>query len=107
MVESIVFLGVTTASFCLSGGLSDGAFLGANPIIILDLNRNAYKIVQQYQIWRLFTAIFIHVGFSHWIMNMITQIVFGSWLEAMVGFRLAAYTYFVSGIGANIFAATC
>jgi len=53
------------------------------------------------------TAIFIHTGFSHWIMNMITQVVFGSWLEAMVGWRLTAYTYFVAGIGANIFAAAC
>merc|ERR1719453_869740 len=38
---------------------------------------------------------------------MLTQIIFGSWLEAMVGFRYTAMTYFVSGIFANIFAAVC
>lgn len=36
-------------------------------------------------------------------MNIITQLLFGSWLEAMVGFRMTVYTYFISGISANIF----
>ena len=58
---------------------------------------NPYKIVHSYQIWRPATAVIFHVGFSDWAMNMLTQIIFGSWLEAMVGFNLTAFTYIASG----------
>jgi len=45
LIESAVFLAVTTASFFLDGGLENLYFLGANPKIVLELDRNPAKIV--------------------------------------------------------------
>jgi len=49
----------------------------------------------------------LHVGFSHIIFNLISQIIFGSTLELMVGFKHTAALYFMSGIGGNMFSAFC
>ena len=44
-----------------------------------------------------------HVGFTHITSNLITQLLFGSWLEGMVGFKHTAAAYIASGLGGNIF----
>ena len=53
------------------------------------------------------TPLLIHVGFSHIVFNLITQVIFGSLLEQMVGFKHMAALYIVSGIGGNLFSAMC
>ena len=96
IVDAGVFLAQTIMSIIL-GGFNTMTFLGCNPKILDEFARSPSKIVYNYQIYRLITPMVLHNGFSHWIMNMLTQIIFGSWLEAMVGFRYTAMTYFVSG----------
>ena len=63
--------------------------------------------MQQGQIWRFITPVFLHVGFSHVIFNCITQLLFGSMLEGMIGFKQTAAIYIASGIGGNLFSAVC
>lgn len=53
--------------------------------------------------WRFVTPIFIHIGFSHIIFNIITQVIFGSLLELMIGFKQMAAVYIVSGFGGILF----
>ena len=57
----------------------------------------------KFQIWRLFTPIFLHVGFNHMVFNITSTLVFGSLLEQMIGFKQMAAVYFISGIGGNLF----
>ena len=96
LVDSLVMVATVIGSFAI-GGLNNSNFLGTNNDIIDIFDRDVPKITQKYQIYRLLTAVLLHTGFSHYVMNMLTQIIFGSWLEAMIGFRLTAMTYVVSG----------
>jgi len=96
LADSLIFLACVIASFA-KGGLNDGMFLGINSDIIDVFDRDPYKITQKYQVYRLATAVLLHTGFSHWVMNMLTQVIFGSWLEAMIGYRMTALTYLVAG----------
>ena len=49
----------------------------------------------------------LHVGFDHYAMNMISQIIFGGMLEGMVGFVPTCLVYIISGIGGNLFSSAC
>ena len=69
-VETVIFIGVTLASFFM--GVNTHYFLGANRKIVDKLQRDPDRIVNDYEVWRLMTAVFIQTGFSHWIMNMVT-----------------------------------
>jgi membrane associated rhomboid family serine protease len=84
LTETAVFITAAIVSI-VTGGLEEKIFLGANKTVLNNLDRYPYGIVHSYQIWRLATCVVLHTGFSHWLMNMFTQIIFGSWLEAMVG----------------------
>lgn len=57
------------------------------------------------QVWRLVTAIFLHGSMSHLISNLFALIMFGIFLEGIVGSRKFLYIFFVTGIGANIVSA--
>mmetsp|Transcript_8931 Transcript_8931/g.15128 ORF Transcript_8931/g.15128 Transcript_8931/m.15128 type:complete len:174 (+) Transcript_8931:347-868(+) len=81
--------------------------MGPDSSILQKFNKNPYKIADNFQIYRLVTPIVIHTGFNHLISNLATQLIFGSWLEGMVGFNHTMATYIVSGIGGNIFSAYC
>lgn len=87
--------------------MPNDVFLGVGIDILNTFNKDPKKIVQSYQVWRVATPIFLHVGFSHMAMNFISQLIFGSLLEGMVGFFHTCLLYFASGIGANIFSSVC
>ena len=80
-----------------SEGLADDVFLGMNKNITSKFDKDPRKIVLHYQLWRVVTPIFLHVGFSHMAMNLISQLIFGSLLEGMVGFFHTFAVYFASG----------
>ena len=62
-------------------------------------------LIAQGQVWRLFTAMFLHVGFLHLVLNLYSQLIVGIETERTLGpFRLA-FVYFVSGIGGNALSA--
>lgn len=101
-ITLITFVDIMTFLVCVGATLisfsfSNEAFLGIPSDVLKNFNKDGDKIVNSWQIWRLVTPIFLHKGFNHIIMNVITQLLFGSWLEAMVGFKWTVYTYFVSG----------
>lgn len=56
--------------------------------------------------WRLVTAMFLHTGFTHIILNIVAQLIFGSILESMIGFTQIACVYLASGIGGNLFSSS-
>lgn len=50
------------------------------------------------QSFRFFTAIFLHAGVVHILMNLITHFQFGSEIERRLGFIRFAILYFITGI---------
>ena len=56
------------------------------------------------QVWRFFTAIFLHGGLAHLILNLFALILFGSILESLIGGRRFLFTFFATGVLANLVA---
>ncbi len=63
---------------------------------------SALTIIEELQIWRLFTAMFLHAGFEHIFGNMIILVLMGERLERVVGGLRYVILYLISGVIANI-----
>lgn len=56
------------------------------------------------QIWRLFTAMFMHANVLHIFSNMLGLFLFGATLEGIFSRKWFLATYFISGLLGNLFA---
>ncbi|MEK6927467.1 MAG: rhomboid family intramembrane serine protease [Nanoarchaeota archaeon] len=54
------------------------------------------------EVWRFVTAIFLHGGFSHLLLNMFAMLMFGMMLEHTIGTKKYLLVFFLTGILANI-----
>ena len=52
--------------------------------------------------WRLFTAMFLHVGFMHLLFNGIGLLIFGRMLERIFGHYRFATIYFLAGLSGSV-----
>jgi membrane associated rhomboid family serine protease len=52
--------------------------------------------------WRFLTAIFLHGGFGHLVLNIFALAFFGSVLERFIGSRRFLVVFFITGILANL-----
>ena len=59
-------------------------------------------LVRAGQWWRFITPIFIHIGWTHFILNMITLYFMGALMEQIYGHVRFALLYLLSGILGNI-----
>ena len=64
-------------------------------ITYLDINNGDY--------WRLFSAIFVHVGAGHLAVNCLSLLIMGGLLEKMVGHSRFSFIYIGSGISGSSF----
>lgn len=53
------------------------------------------------QLWRLFTPIFIHIGWGHFLMNTATLFFIGRQIETIFGWQRFTAIYLLSGIFGN------
>lgn len=67
-------------------------------MILINLN-----VVNQLELWRLFTSMFIHADFSHLFSNMFGLLLFGSYVEQVFHKIYYSIIYFISGIVGNVF----
>ena len=59
-------------------------------------------LVQQGQVWRFLTAMFLHSGIAHLLNNMLTLYVLGTMVEPVFGRAKYLLTYFAGGLAGNI-----
>ena len=55
------------------------------------------------QIWRLFSAIFVHIGWEHFIVNMLSLYYLGRQVEEIFGSKKFCFLYLLSGMMGNLF----
>ena len=109
IVDALVFVAafvIACANPDLTPSLSAYTFLGPNTRFFRQVDKWPIKM-HEGQIWRFFTPIFFHLGFSHFINNCLGQLIWGLLLEGMVGFYQTAACYMVSGVAGNLFSAMC
>ena len=85
--------------------LNDKVFLGPDLYTLHAWGAlDAYEIQQNYQVWRLFTSLFLSLGFSQYVISSGTLLVIGFMVEnpKMSPIRMALL-YFLAGILGNLF----
>lgn len=60
-------------------------------------------IVQNGEVYRLFTSMFLHFGIEHLVNNMLVLFVLGSRLEQVIGKFRFLFIYLAGGMAGNIF----
>jgi len=63
---------------------------------------NTRLAVNQFQVWRFFTYMFLHGGVSHILFNMLGVWMFGTQIEALWGQRTFLIYYIVCGVGGSL-----
>ncbi len=86
----VVFLIMT-----LSGGTSD-------PVNLFRFGAKYNPAIRAGEYWRFITPIFIHIGFTHILMNGITLYFIGQYVEMIFGHWRYLIIFFVSGIMGNL-----
>ena len=95
----LITTGVFLAMFLLRG------FNYASTQTIYEFGAMNGRTIQYFpsQIWRLVSAIFVHIGLEHFVMNMITLYFIGRQAEDIFGSWNFLFLYLMSGILGNAF----
>ena len=62
-----------------------------------------YKIINDLEIWRLFTSMFLHGDALHLIFNMVSLLIFGAYVELNYSKYQFLILYFISGLIGSFF----
>ncbi|WP_283678237.1 rhomboid family intramembrane serine protease [Lentilactobacillus sp. Marseille-Q4993] len=87
----VVVFGIMT----ISGGTTD-------PTNLVRFGAKFNPLIVQGEYWRLFTPMFIHIGFTHILMNGITLYFIGQYVEQIFGHTRFLVLFIVSGIVGNL-----
>lgn len=60
------------------------------------------RVIEQLELWRLFTSMFLHADVLHLISNIIGLLLFGTFIENFGSKKAYLIIYFISGIMGNI-----
>jgi rhomboid protease GluP len=85
------------------GLYKQGDLLEVNADTLLKLGANQYEKVKAGEVWRLISAMFLHINFLHFFGNFITTLIFLTRIEYSLGWLRTLIIYILSGIGGNIF----
>jgi len=77
--------------------------LGANAVAIDSVAIKPFNILQGKYLWTFITSMFMHGGFFHLFVNMISLIFIGSLVEKIVGRKRYIWFYMAAGIFAGLF----
>jgi rhomboid protease GluP len=83
-------------------GASFGAGLVQQPGSVLALGALIPALVAEGEAWRLVTSVFLHSGFAHLALNMISLYFLGSFAEVQFGRWRFLALYFLSGIAGGL-----
>lgn len=89
-IQVLVYLAMT-----LAGGSTNSAVLVRFGALVPDLLRAG-------QWWRLVTPVFVHIGFTHLLINSLTLYFLGLYIEQLFGHWRMVVIYFVSAIVGNL-----
>lgn len=90
------------------GGLGQSSFLAATPDTLEKFGqKDAYKMRYDFQLWRFFCPMFLHLNFTHISCNVLAQLMIGSGLESDIGSLKFTALYLLSGFGGILFSALC
>ena len=90
----VVFLAMIVAGYLLFG-IWNGT---ENTQVLLLFGMKDNQLVAQGQIWRLFTAMFLHIGVLHLLFNLYALYFLGPQVEGLFGHRRFTAIYLIGGL---------
>lgn len=97
---AVVYVLVAAAGPTVGAPLGRGLLL--QPQEVLALGALVPALVAEGEAWRLLTSLFLHSGFAHLAMNMISLYFLGSFAEVSFGRGRFLALYFISGIAGGL-----
>src|SRR6266481_2059490 len=83
-------------------GASIGPLLGTDPNVLVSAGAQVNQFVAQGQVWRIFTAMFLHLNILHIGLNMLSLFFIGGLVEVVYGKWRYLLIYLLSGIVGGI-----
>jgi rhomboid protease GluP len=100
---TMIFIGVNVGVFvlmCLAGGF---AVTAVNPEVLRGFGAKQNNLIaEQHEYWRLITAIFIHIGIIHLLLNNYALWIIGREIERIYGSARFVVLYLVTGVIGSI-----
>jgi rhomboid protease GluP len=94
-VIALVFIGVSV----VYGGIN--ATENIDVLIKVGAKYNPY-IIERHEYWRLLTAMFLHIGIPHILINSWSLYILGTLIERFYGMGRFLAIYFIAGLGGSI-----
>ncbi|RYY41035.1 MAG: rhomboid family intramembrane serine protease [Chitinophagaceae bacterium] len=101
LFATCTLISINTVVFIVMAIAGVGVF-DADVEKLVDWGANWRPYTEDGQWWRLITCYFLHAGVFHLLLNMITLLQVGVYLEPIIGRWRLLMLYFVSGLGASI-----
>jgi len=92
---TIFLISINTLLFVLFSFAFEDAFY-----LLVQIN---YKIINDLEIWRLFTSMFLHGDALHLFSNMVSLLIFGAYVELSYSKYQFLILYFISGLIGSFF----
>jgi rhomboid protease GluP len=87
------------AAIVLIWGMMEFSGGSTNTNVLVAFGANAgWKIITNYEIWRLFTSMFLHVGLTHLAFNAYALFIFGVEMERLYGPDRFIVVYVLAGL---------
>ncbi len=102
LITACVGVYVLVAAVGVLVGIPFSAGMVRQPGSVLDLGALIPALVAEGEAWRLLTSPFLHSGFAHLAMNMISLYFLGSFAEFQFGRGRFLALYFLSGIAGGL-----
>jgi rhomboid protease GluP len=98
-VATMIILAVTVIIY-LGQVLTQSSFNGNDLLFILGGKINS--LIDQGQVWRLITPVFLHASISHILLNMYALFILGKVLESAYGHSRFLFLYFIAAFAGNV-----
>lgn len=95
-----ILIGVNVTFFALF--LIMLLFMDENKLISLIALMPATVLVGK-NVWTFFTSMFMHAGFGHLFVNMVSLMFIGNFVEKLIGKKRFIWLYFIGGLFAGLF----
>ncbi|MEZ4859979.1 MAG: rhomboid family intramembrane serine protease [Caldilineaceae bacterium] len=73
-----------------------------NPYVLIFFGAKVNQLVAAGEVWRLFTAMFIHIGVIHLLFNLYALNILGPLVEGFFGHRRFLFIYVIGGLWGSV-----
>jgi membrane associated rhomboid family serine protease len=98
-IIALVFVGEIAYGYAAYGVWSGPT----ETLVLVEMGAKVNQLITAGQYWRLFTAMFLHIGVMHLLFNLYALYAIGSLIEAYYGHARFACIYVLSGLYGSLF----